>query len=143
MSGTIWSIGNITTRSSMNRGSYYVILFRLHWKIPQIHQILLFEFILLIQSHTSRIQSHLWILKKDSSSLWDQISSYCRTKWKWWDHGSKYPCIYCYCTVHFSSYCFSTYHLRKNGWWKQLICIQIELLLMTGEIRMIRIISLE
>ena len=30
------------------------------------------------------------------------------------DYGSKYSRIYCYCTVHFSSYCLFTYNLRKN-----------------------------
>ena len=34
---------------------------------------------------------------------------------KHWDYGSKYSCIYCYCTVHSNSYCFSTYHLCKNS----------------------------
>jgi len=41
--------------------------------------------------------------------LWNK-----KKRWDW-DYGSKYSCIYCYCTVHFSSYCFSTYHLRKNS----------------------------
>ncbi|KAF1856157.1 hypothetical protein Lal_00044967 [Lupinus albus] len=30
------------------------------------------------------------------------------------DYGSKYSRIYCYCTVHFSSYCLFTYNLCKN-----------------------------
>lgn len=31
------------------------------------------------------------------------------------DYGSQYSRTYCYCTVYFSSYCFFTYHIRKNG----------------------------
>ena len=37
------------------------------------------------------------------------------------DYGSKYSRIYCYCTLHSSSYCFFTYHICKNGQPKQLI----------------------
>lgn len=38
-----------------------------------------------------------------------------RSKKKRRDYGSKYSCIYCYCTVHSSSYCLFTYHIRKNS----------------------------
>lgn len=31
------------------------------------------------------------------------------------DYGSKYSRIYCYCTLHSSSYCLFTYNLRKNS----------------------------
>nr|AXF84035.1 photosystem II protein M [Ammopiptanthus mongolicus] len=31
------------------------------------------------------------------------------------DYGSQYSRIYCYCTVHSSSYCLFTYNLCKNG----------------------------
>lgn len=31
------------------------------------------------------------------------------------DYGSKYFCIYCYCIVYFSFYCFFIYNLCKNG----------------------------
>nr|QGW36378.1 photosystem II protein M [Rumex japonicus] len=37
------------------------------------------------------------------------------------DYGSKYSRIYCYCTLHSSSYCFFTYHICKNGQPKRLI----------------------
>ena len=51
-----------------------------------------------------------------------------KKKTKRWDYGSKYSRIYCYCTVHSSSYCFFTYNIRKNSqpkWfiWMKLDCL--------------------
>lgn len=98
----------------MDKGFYYVILFNSRQGIHLIDQILLFNNIDLIQYHQNAILPIEFIGVKFIISM-GLDPELLRNKKQKEDYGSKYSCTYCYCTVHFSSYCFFTYHIRKNS----------------------------
>ena len=92
------------------RFSYVIILFNSRRWIYLIDQILLFIILIRFSISIYPIEftgvKFLISMGLDPELLWNK---------KQWDYGSKYSRIYCYCTLYSSSYCFFTYHLRKNS----------------------------
>lgn len=58
-----------------------------------------------------------------------------KKKMKRWDYGSKYSRIYCYCTVHSSSYCFFAYNIRKNCQSRWLIWMKLDFVVLINDLR--------
>lgn len=113
---------------SMDKRSSYVILFNSRRWIHLMDQILLF--IILIRFSIIRMQFIPLNLQESNFYLYGIRSRVIAKQKKTWDYGSQYSRIYCYCTVHSSSYCLFTYHLRKNSQSKWLIWLKLELLLL-------------